>query len=97
MTVQDLARSLAEDLGVPQTRAREIVQKVCDGITEALVKEGRIQLGHFGTFLVKTRKARHGRNPRTGEKLVIPPKVVATFRPGPDLRERVGRLSATPQ
>ena len=96
MTKKDMAKAIAEETGVSQLQAREIVQKVLDRITETLVQEGRIELRNFGVFEVKQRKARKGRNPRTGEKVKVPAKMVVTFRPGRQMEERVGHLKKVP-
>jgi len=65
------------------------VQCIFDGIIEALVQEGRIELRNFGIFEVKKRKARNARNPRTGEKVLVPEKLVVTFKPGREMQERI--------
>ena len=91
MTKKDMARAIAEDLQIPQTQARELVQRVFDGIIETLVQEGRIELRKFGVFEVKQRKARQARNPRTGARVAVPARLVVTFKPGKEMQERVRR------
>jgi nucleoid DNA-binding protein len=91
-----MAKAIAEDMGLTQIRAKEIVQTVFDRITETLVQEGRIELRNFGVFEVKKRKPRKARNPRTGEKVKVPAKLVVTFKPGREMEERVGQLKALP-
>jgi nucleoid DNA-binding protein len=61
-----------------------------------LLDEGRIELRNFGIFAVKRRRARQGRNPRTGASVVVPPKTVATFKPGREMKQRVQQLSENP-
>ena len=90
--MKELARAIAEHTKMTQAQARELLQRVLDGITDRLVNEGYIRLGHFGTFEVKQRKARKARNPRTGEKVDVPPKCVVTFKPGKEMEERVRQL-----
>jgi integration host factor subunit beta len=92
MTKKDMAKAIAEDMGLTQIQAREIIQRVFDGITETLLNEGRIELRNFGVFEVKKRKPRKARNPRTGEKVAVPEKVVVIFKPGREMEERVGQL-----
>ena len=96
MTKKDMAKAIAEEMGITQIQAREIVQRVFDGITETLVQEGRIELRNFGVFEVKKRKPRKARNPRTGEKVTVPAKLVVTFKPGRKMEERVGQLKYLP-
>lgn len=89
MTKKDLAKKIAEAVGINQLLALEIVQMTFDGITETLVGEGRIELRNFGVFEVKQRQPREARNPRTGEKVMVPPRRVVTFKPGREMEQRV--------
>jgi integration host factor subunit beta len=57
-----------------------------------LVEEGRTELRSFGVFQVKRRKARQARNPRTGEKVMVPERLVVTFKPGREMEQQVGQL-----
>ena len=66
-----------------------IVSTIFEEITGALVKGQRVELRGFGAFSVKTRPARVGRNPRTGEKVNVDEKHVPYFKTGKDLRERL--------
>ncbi len=92
MTKKDIARRIADRVGIPQSLAQEAVQGVLDDIVDTLVREGRIELRNFGVFEVKQRKARKARNPRTGDKVEVPPKFVVTFKPGKEMEERVREL-----
>jgi integration host factor subunit beta len=96
MTKKDMAMAIAEEMGLTQGQAREVVQRVFDGITETLVEQGRIELRNFGVFAVKKRKPRTARNPRTGEKVKVPAKLVVTFKPGREMEERVAQLKKAP-
>ena len=96
MTKKELAKAISEELGIPSLVALQAVQRVFDGITETLVQEGRIELRNFGVFEVKKRKPRTARNPRTGEKVKVPAKLVVTFKPGRKMEARVGKLKKLP-
>jgi integration host factor subunit beta len=96
MTKKEMAKAIAEDLGLLQTQAQAIVQRVLDGITETLVQQGRIELRNFGIFAVKQRQPRKARNPRTGENVKVPAKLVVTFKPGREREARVGQLKELP-
>src|SRR5450432_1779347 len=96
VTKKDLAKAISEELGITALVALQAIQRVFDGITEALVEEGRIELRNFGVFEVRKRKPRTARNPRTGEKVKVPAKMVVTFKPGREMEERVGRLKDVP-
>ena len=96
MTKKEMARAIADEMGLTQARAGEVIQRVFDGITEALLNEGRTEFRNFGVFEVKERRPRRARNPRTGEEVDVPAKVVVTFKPGREMEERVGRLKELP-
>jgi nucleoid DNA-binding protein len=96
VTKKDLAKKIADVLKVNQLVALEIVQRTFDGITETLVSEGRIELRNFGVFEVKERKERSARNPRTGEKVMVPRRFVVTFKPGREMEQRVSELKHAP-
>src|SRR5271166_5656032 len=97
MTKKAMAKAIAEEMGLNQLQTMQIIQKVFDGITETLVQEGRIELRNFGVFEVKKRKPRKARNPRTGEKVMVPARMVVTFKPGREMEERVGQLKKVPK
>ena len=67
-----------------------------DGIIDTLEKERRMELRNFGVFEVKQRKPKKGRNPRTGEVVMVPARLVVTFKPGREMEERVGQLANLP-
>ena len=69
--------------------AHDVVDFVLASVTEGLVSEGKVVLPGFGTFEVRARTARVGRNPRTGEKLKIKASKVAAFKPGKGMKEAV--------
>lgn len=89
MTKQDIVRTIAEEVGLPHLKARELVQKTFDALVESLVREGRIELRNFGVFQIKQREARMGRNPRTGEPVHVMPKRVVVFKPGKMMEAKI--------
>lgn len=95
MTKKEIVKTISEEIGLTQLKTKEIVQKTFDAIVDALVTEGRIELRNFGVFEVKPRAARKARNPRTGEKVLVPAKYVVTFKPGKEMEEKVGRLTVS--
>lgn len=92
MTKKEIVKTISEEIGLTQLKTKEIVQKTFDAIVEALVTEGRIELRNFGVFEVKPRAARKARNPRTGDKVLVPAKNVVTFKPGKEMEERVKQM-----
>ncbi|CAM4390037.1 MAG: DNA-binding protein HU [Legionellaceae bacterium] len=89
MHKQDFVKSLAEKLSLPQTKAEESLNAVIGLIESALTEGQTITFVGFGQFGVKTRAARTGRNPKTGEALHIPEAKVPYFTPGKKLKDAV--------
>lgn len=90
MLRSELISKLAEEN--PDLKAEDlerVVGVVLDEIAEALANGHRVELRGFGAFSVRQRKARKGRNPRTGEPVEVTAKTVPFFRPGKELRARV--------
>jgi nucleoid DNA-binding protein len=92
VTKKEIVKTISEEIGLTQLKTKEIVQKTFDAIVEALVEDRRIELRNFGVFEVKQRAARKARNPRTGDKVLVPSKYVVTFKPGKVMEERVKQL-----
>jgi nucleoid DNA-binding protein len=86
---KDIVQAIAEELGLMQLQTKPIVQKTFDAIVNTLIEEGRAELRNFGVFQVRWRKPRTARNPRTGEKVMVPERCTVTFRPGRVMKQRV--------
>ena len=94
-TKSDLIRRLAEaNPHLYQRDVERIVSTVFDEISEALARGDRVELRGFGAFSVRQRGARVGRNPRTGDEVRVPDKVVPYFKTGKDLRERLNVMGS---
>lgn len=93
-TKRELVTAVAAGTGTPQNEVADIVQTTLDSIMEALGDGERLEIRNFGVFEVRTRDARTGRNPRTGQVVPIEKKRVASFRPGKALKERVERAAS---
>lgn len=90
MTKSELIARLAEkNPHLYQRDVERIVTTVFDEIASALARGDRVELRGFGAFSVKSRDARQGRNPRTGEQVDVDGKVVPFFKTGKQLRERL--------
>jgi len=96
VTKKEIVKQISDRLGLTQLKTKEIVQQTFDAIVETLLEDGRIELRNFGVFEVKQRKARKARNPRTGERVDVPPKFVVTFKPGKEMEERVRQIKHLP-
>lgn len=98
MTRSDLVARLAERFGQLTHRDTESAVKiVLDAMADALARGHRIEIRGFGSFSINRRPPRVGRNPRSGEQVVVPEKLVPHFKPGKALREAVdAHLPADP-
>lgn len=89
MTKADIIDSVAAGAELSKRQAGEIVELVLDGIKTALQKGERVALTPFGSFVVRQRRAREGRNPKTGAKIKIPARKVPAFVAGKGLKEAI--------
>jgi nucleoid DNA-binding protein len=89
VTKRKIVQTIAEELGLTQVQAKQIVQKTFDSIVNTLIEDGRVELRNFGVFEVRWRKPRTARNPRTGEKVMVPERSIVAFQPGQAMEQRV--------
>ena len=82
MTKKDIVLKIAEETGIKQVDVKKVVQRTLDHVIGSLKAGETVELRNFGIFKVKSRRGRTGRNPRTGDKVPVPPKRVAVFKPG---------------
>lgn len=92
MTKSELLKTITERTGLTPKDSRLAVDTVFDSITHSLAHGSKVELRGFGTFGLKHREARVGRNPKTGESVDVHAKRVIFFKPGKEMRERVGGL-----
>jgi integration host factor subunit beta len=88
MNKSDLILNLAKETELPQRKAEEIVNLVFDIMSKALADGDRIEIRGFGSFMVKEYEGYTGRNPKTGERIVVESKRLPFFKTGKDLREK---------
>jgi integration host factor subunit beta len=90
MTRVDLVEIVLKQMeGLNRRQSEVIVNGIFDSIRDALGAGEKVELRGFGSFKVRQRRSRDGRNPKTGEPVKVPPKTVPFFKPGKELRERV--------
>jgi DNA-binding protein HU-beta len=89
MNKAELIEAAAQAAGISKRQAHEAVNSVFQSIQSALKKGKRVQIIGFGSFLVRKRKARAGRNPKTGAVLQIPARKVPAFSAGAELKKAV--------
>ncbi len=91
MTKADLVELVADTADVPRKQADELVQVVLEAIIQALHRDEKVELRGFGSFRIRQRGERTGRNPKTGTQVHVPPKRIPYFKPGKHLREELLR------
>jgi integration host factor subunit alpha len=89
LTRKELSEKLAEQLGFSQSDCARIVDSFLGNMKQSMLKGEPIKLVHFGTFIVRDKAPRRGRNPRTGETITIKKRQAVSFRPSKRLREQV--------
>ncbi|PCJ45830.1 MAG: DNA-binding protein HU [Moraxellaceae bacterium] len=89
MIKTDIEAQLAEQLDVSKVDARDLLNVILDEITLALSRNHRVSFIGFGTFDVRPRAAREGRNPQTGASIKIPASNGVRFKPGKALKDAV--------
>jgi integration host factor subunit alpha len=89
LTRADLAEALVEKVGLPRNESQELVELVLREISNALVNGETVKLSSFGSFGIREKGERIGRNPKTGEEVPITPRRVLVFRPSNIMKERI--------
>ncbi len=95
LTKADMAESLFNKLGLNKKEARELVDLFFQELGASLAVGEKIKLSGFGNFYLRDKDERPGRNPRTGEKVLITARRVVTFSPGNKLKARVEAYAGT--
>ena len=91
MTKADLVDEVVRVSKLSKKHAEIIVNTVFGSIIEALQRDDKIELRGFGSFRVRRRRSRQGRNPKTGDRVEVPSKRVPYFKPGKELKELINR------
>jgi len=86
LTKQDIANALVKKTNLTQTQALVLTNQFFEQITEMLSKGEDVKLSSFGNFVIRKKSQRLGRNPKTGEEVIISARKVVTFKAGPKLK-----------
>jgi len=89
MTKADLVNAMFEKIGLSKKEALEIIELIFDTMKQTFVEGESVKVSGFGTFNVRKKMARRGRNPKTGEDLEITPRKVVTFRASNQLKAAI--------
>ena len=91
LTRADLSEAVHREVGLSRTESAELVKAIIDTVAEAVVTGDRVKLSSFGTFMVRDKGGRIGRNPKTGQEVPITPRRVLVFRPSQVMKSRINR------
>ena len=94
MTKADLVDRIFEKIGLSKKEAQEIIEILFDTMKQAFVEGESVKISGFGTFNVRQKMARRGRNPKTGDEIEITPRKVITFRSSNQLKSGIGKRNA---
>ncbi len=91
VTRADLSEAVYQNVGLSRTESAELVDKMFELVSEALEKDKMVKLSSFGSFLVRSKSQRIGRNPKTGEEVPILPRKVLVFKPSNVLKSKINK------
>ncbi len=89
VTRADLAEAVHREIGLSRADSAGLVEQVLDKICGALLGGSNVKISSFGTFVLRRKGQRIGRNPKTGQEVPIEPRTVLTFRPSQLMREQI--------
>lgn len=89
LTRMDLADAVHEEVGLSRNESSDLVESVLTHMSDALASGNSVKISSFGTFSIRDKAARVGRNPKTGEEVPITPRRVLSFRPSHLMKDRV--------
>lgn len=92
VTRLDLAKAVYQDIGLSLSESSHIIEVLLDLVSEQLKSSGQVKISGFGSFIVKQKDDRVGRNPKTGVEVPIGPRKVISFRASQNLKNRLQRL-----
>jgi integration host factor subunit beta len=91
VTKAELVEEVAKTADLTKKHSEVIVNTVFQSIIDALHNDEKIELRGFGSFRIRQRRSRQGRNPKTGEKVFVPAKKIPYFKPGKELKDLINR------
>ena len=89
LTRSDICDSLANEIGLSRQQSTAILETVLGEVIDNLAKHGEVKISSFGTFLVRKKKERVGRNPKTGQEVMITPRNSLSFRASHILKDKM--------
>ena len=92
LTRADLAEAVVQKVGLPRNESQELVERILDEIAGSLADGDTVKLSSFGTFGIRDKGERIGRNPKTGQEVPITPRRVLVFRPSNIMKDKINDL-----
>ena len=92
LTRADLSEAVHRQIGLSRSESADLVKTMLDMMSEHLVQGETVKLSSFGTFMIRSKKGRVGRNPKTGEEVPITPRRVLVFRPSQVMKNVINGL-----
>jgi integration host factor subunit alpha len=92
LTRADLSEAVHRQVGLSRTESADLVKSILDRMADTLVAGQAVKLSSFGTFMVRNKGGRVGRNPKTGEEVPITPRRVLVFRPSQVMKNQINGL-----
>ncbi|MGB3721195.1 MAG: integration host factor subunit alpha [Pacificimonas sp.] len=89
LTRAELGDSVHDQIGLSRSESVQLVETVLDKVSDALVRGENVKISSFGSFILRDKNRRMGRNPKTGEEVPIEPRRVLTFRPSQIMRDQI--------
>ena len=93
VTRADLSEVVYKTVGLSRNESAQIVESVLDEISNSLVRGEDVKLSSFGSFLVRQKNGRMGRNPKTGQEVPIAPRRVLSFRASHVLKDKINKMA----
>jgi integration host factor subunit alpha len=94
LTRADLTDAIHRSLGISRNESADFVERILEEVSASLEKGDTVKISSFGTFTVRSKKQRMGRNPKTGEEVPITPRRVVTFRASHVLKDQINKSLA---
>jgi integration host factor subunit alpha len=91
VTRADLADAIYEQVGLSRNESSDLVETIISEISDALIKEENVKISSFGSWAIRQKGERIGRNPKTGEEVPITPRKVLVFRASHVLKDRINQ------
>lgn len=96
VTRAQLSEAVYQEVGLSRNESAQLVEAVLNEISESLLKEDTVKISSFGSFAVRKKGGRIGRNPKTGQEVPIAPRRVLVFRPSHVLKEQINNALSQP-